>query len=454
MPSGGRSAAVERSCAKRGSAPWGLPPVGPEHLRVSYWVQRLGGVADPDEVLLSIEEIDQYNAALEARENRADFSRQILAGPVNKAQLELELNRRLDYLRELVASGRYLDRRGEQLSGDRSAAFEADPRALVRELRPRLHVALGQIQIRCAPFDGGLYKPDLDLTYDRNACSSIRPQEVVQVLRVWPNEMLLVRTAYALGWATPDIPLSPPVPPDLADTFLKGERLRATSAARLDADDGTPFSLERHHTVPVARDIGKILLASPSGFHLAEPVEGMTTTRRPLTRRAFLQTAFEYLNEPFGWGGTRRGRDCSRFLLDLFAAFGLAMPRHSRWQAQTGTYAIEIKESDTERKRLQMLDRAVQNGIALLHFPGHIMLYLGRDQNGLPMALHSLGEYVKPCPGGRGETLFLVQRIAVTDLELGRGSSRRSFIERLTRIIVFGKSPDRANFPTARLIGQ
>jgi hypothetical protein len=64
------------------------------------------------------------------------------------------------------------------------------------------------------------------------------------------------------------------------------------------------------------------------------------------------------------------------------------------------------------------------------------MLYLGRDRDGVPRALHALAEYAAPCPGG-GETVFEVGRVVVTGLELGRGTSRRSFLERATRLAVF-----------------
>ena len=78
--------------------------------------------------------------------------------------------------------------------------------------------------------------------------------------------------------------------------------------------------------------------------------------------------------------------------------------------------------------------------MVLVHFPGHIMLYLGRDKAGTPRVLHSFAEYLAPCPGG-GETLLEVGASAVTDLTLGKGTSRRSFLERITHLTVFGKAP-------------
>ena len=83
--------------------------------------------------------------------------------------------------------------------------------------------------------------------------------------------------------------------------------------------------------------------------------------------------------------------------------------------------------------------------MVLLHFPGHIMLYLGRDDGGAPMAIHSFAEFLVPCagraegaPAGERETLLKVDGVHVSDLELGRGTSRTAFIQRITKITVLG----------------
>jgi hypothetical protein len=67
------------------------------------------------------------------------------------------------------------------------------------------------------------------------------------------------------------------------------------------------------------------------------------------------------------------------------------------------------------------------------------MIYLGTNEAGAPMVIHALAEYARPCAGG-GETIVDVGRVVVSDLSLGRGSSRRSLLERLTTLSVFGPS--------------
>jgi hypothetical protein len=108
---------------------------------------------------------------------------------------------------------------------------------------------------------------------------------------------------------------------------------------------------------------------------------------------------------------------------------------------------IDISKVGVERDRLALLDAAQQRGIVLLHFPGHIMLYLGRDEGGRPMVMHAFAEYLESCSAedakasGRTETLFTVDRVQVSDLSLGKGTSRKSFLERITHITLIGGDP-------------
>jgi hypothetical protein len=64
------------------------------------------------------------------------------------------------------------------------------------------------------------------------------------------------------------------------------------------------------------------------------------------------------------------------------------------------------------------------------------MLYLGHEGE-RDFVVSSLSEYLVPCPGGP-DTVHRLDRVTVTDLELGRGSERTSFIERITKISIFG----------------
>jgi hypothetical protein len=211
-------------------------------------------------------------------------------------------------------------------------------------------------------------------------------------------------------------------------------RLREPLTAH--APDGASAALPDGTLVAPGAEAGRVHFATAAGGHLSTPIDSarLVPTTRPLTRRAVLAEAFRSLGHPYQWGD----RDCSSFLLDLFAGFGLELPRNSSDQARAGSFTITVDAAVGERERQGLIDAAARAGVVLLHFPGHIMLYLGRTAEGVPMVLHRFAEYLEPC-GGRGETLISPNRVAVTTLDLGRGTSRRAFVERLTRIVVLGE---------------
>jgi len=253
--------------------------------------------------------------------------------------------------------------------------------------------------------------------------------------------MRLIRSSYTLGWISAAAPLSAAIPLsslDLPELLSPGLSLKLPGGGSLELPRGERLRLEEG---------GQILVTSPGGLHhLSRPPE-LRALPRPLSRRAFLEEAFYRLGRSYGWGGQGGGLDCSRLVMDIFSSFGLHLPRFSGNQARAGSFSIDLKEIKSEKERLLLIDAAAERGIVLLQFPGHIMIYLGHAQDGRPMALHSFAEYLAPCPEGvktqnkAHETLFKVGSVSLSDLELGRGSSRSAFIERVERVVVFGHPP-------------
>jgi hypothetical protein len=309
---------------------------------------------------------------------------------------------------------------------------------------PELRVALADTVIHCAPLHESFYPPSLDPRLDRNACSAIRAQDVVRVIAAWPNGMKLVEAPYSYGWIPGDTALSPVVPQKLAAAFVHGPSVQVIGGDITLADGPESVRVRAGTRLPAFDKHSKrAYVASARGFVPTDVKDAgrLRSTRRGLTRRALLEEAWRFMGTPYGLGDTRGGRDCSRLLLDVFESFDLDLPRHSSWQSRAGSFWI-----DTEKVKLAdrplLIDAAAQKGIVFLQFPGHIMLYLGRNDAGQPMVLHALGEYAERCPGEPpAETLVRVKNITVSDLELGRGTSRTSLLERVTRITVIGKPP-------------
>ena len=385
-PAGAPATAVAESaaCPEHAAAPEALPGARPEQRTLDYWLGRYDTPA-LDAPLLTAEEIAAYDARVGRRPGGHLFAQRNLLTRPDRVETERDVWGRLTALRTKLDAAQLVDNNAKPPAADAIAAF-ATP---LPALEPVLHEALADVQLRCGPFAGPLHDAGSDRRYDRNACSAVRAHESVETLARWPNGMQLARTRYALGWLDADAPLSPPVP-------------AAERAARLQRPPAT----------------------------------------RPLTRRALLTEAFALLDSRYGLGDAGGGRDCSRLLLDLFEKFGLALPRHSGWQAQAGNYRVDVA-SVPEAEKVRLIDSVARDAAVLLAFPGHIMLYLGKSTEGVPMALHALGEYVQPCAGG-GETILALDHAVVSDLELGRGSSRKALIERITTIVALGHGPDAA----------
>jgi hypothetical protein len=422
------------TCPERATAPALPPGTKPEHMQLAYWLAR-EGAAELDRPIMSAEEVQLYDRAV-GRAGDAVYSQRDLSRAAEPARVRQELSERLQFLRERVSDGRFVDSSDAKLPGTAQEPFSSELPALA----PSLRVALGVVSFRCGPFAGPLYEHKqgaaLNTAYDRNACSAAHEQEVIEVLADWPGGMKLARTRYAIGWIDAGSLLSPPIPATQRALFVNGPRARAAAATELTATSGEKLALPKHATVPLLPN-GRVLVGDARRFH--EAASGaLEPTLRPLTRRALLTTAFQFMDSPYGFGDARGGRDCSRLQMDVFESFDLALPRHSGWQAQAGTFSVDVGDMSANDK-LRALDQAAASGAVLLAFPGHIMLYLGKNDAGTPMALHALGEYVVPCAGGKGESVLDVQRTVVSDLQLGAGSSRHSLLERIATLVVIGK---------------
>ncbi len=411
-----------------------LPHVDPKHLTLEFWLEHLGKDYDLDQVLLTPVQIRAMNAALALPRDKYHAQRDLL-GPADLADLAKKVEDRRVWARDKLAAGEFVREDGVKFEASALAAFEHQ--VAVDGSTPELRVALEATPVRCSAIPDGFFSPALDLRLDRNSCSSVRPQEPLRVIRAWPNGMKLVQAAYTYGWISGDAPLSPPIPDELQEAFVRGAAVRAASG--IDAGDiqiaaGTllPAADERGRTAHVATTIGFAVTAE-------QPEGSLQPMARGLSRRMLLEEAWRLMGTPYGLGGTGGGRDCSRLVLDVFDTFDLHLPRHSSWQSKAGSFWIAV-EDVPEAERLLLIDSAAEKGIVLLHFPGHIMLYLGRNELGDPMVLHAFGEYLEPCANG-GERLVRVPDITVSNLELGRGTSRTAFIERINQITVIGRPP-------------
>ena len=94
----------------------------------------------------------------------------------------------------------------------------------------------------------------------------------------------------------------------------------------------------------------------------------------------------ELLKTNYGWGGMYEQRDCSSTLRDMFAPFGLWLPRNSYQQSKIGK-VINLEDLTSDEKLEVIKNRGIPFQ-TLLYKKGHIVLYAG-VHNGEIIVFHN-----------------------------------------------------------------
>lgn len=406
-----------------------LPDVAAAHRDVATWVGKLA-TEDADAVLVDPSAIDGLNQRFaEVVGAWRDPTTPESGDPTG---IERDLEERLGHLRRKIEAGELV----QQVPGSLAEAED-----IARSSTPvdQFRIAVEESPLYCVPLSTGLFKPPVDADFDRNRCASIHPGEMVRVLRRGGGgRWLYVHAGYVVGWLHAPV-LTPRLSRDDLDRWQGRPRL---VPLRDDASTTDGFGLRIGTSLPiVGREPEGFRVLVPAADGLREAVvpsdAGVHEGHPPLTRRVLWELLFSELDAPYGWGGRAGERDCSRYLRDAFATFGIQLARHSGVQAELGTHNIDVTAM-SEPDKLATIEAWAAKGVVLLYMPGHIMLYLGRD-GPHHYGISSMSEFLQPCPGGP-DTVHRVDKVAVTTLDLGRNTERTAFIQRITRVVAF--APD------------
>lgn len=112
----------------------------------------------------------------------------------------------------------------------------------------------------------------------------------------------------------------------------------------------------------------------------------MQTWPIPANTLAIATLADQMMGGPYGWGGLYGYRDCSTTQMNLWAAFGLWLPRNSTDQAREGQQHSLIGLTPSQKR--EFINTYGIPYFSLLHKEGHIMLYIG-SVNRRPYIFHA-----------------------------------------------------------------
>lgn len=154
-------------------------------------------------------------------------------------------------------------------------------------------------------------------------------------------------------------------------------------------------SVARYSSVEISKDIGSVEFLEFNQENISMIFEEVTQSI-------------------YGWGGIYGQRDCSSTLRDIFAPFGIWLPRNSYDQAQVGN-KVDVTKLDEKEKEAFILKEAVPFE-TLLYKSGHIGLYVG-EYGGRAIMFHNTWG-IKTKKDGQ-ESRIVVGKGVFTTLQFG-----------------------------------
>lgn len=419
-------------------APALAPGTTPEMNTSGFWIDRL---EDPDTPVLDAGGITALNARI-ARQTGAVTEVTRLAGTRSGRLLKGSLER----MYASIVAGGYVDSSGAPASKmldelKVELALDSIPETV------SVHWALvvRPTDQRLLPTSDALYRNPADTAIDRLQNNTLDLSTEVAVLHVSSKgAWSYVTGPFSEGWArTADLAACPR---DVIERYKAWEPFVVVTSARADLFMD-PLLRRRLASVQMGLRLPLLSMPGEGVVQVLVPVRGedgrclfeaayvsgsqVNPGFLVYTPRNALIQAFRLLHTPYGWGGMYGEQDCSRLIQEVFACFGITMPRNSSQQARVGRAVAELDRKTGPRERSALLADKATPGITILQFPGHIMLYVGHVE-GVPFAIHDLYAYTEKVEGV--ERLVALGRVAVTNMELGGGTSKGSFLMRLASI--------------------
>ena len=134
--------------------------------------------------------------------------------------------------------------------------------------------------------------------------------------------------------------------------------------------------------LPIRDTAGKLKIAPAL---LPKSVD-VATDYLPLTPRSVLSQGFKFLGERYGWGHSYDARDCSGFVSEVYAGFGVQMPRNTSDQGKSPAFnTLDVPASMTRDERIALTKTLAPGD--LVYIPGHVMMVIGHE-GGLTYVIH------------------------------------------------------------------
>jgi len=173
------------------------------------------------------------------------------------------------------------------------------------------------------------------------------------------------------------------------------------------------ISIDKEHYIALAITAGKN--NSPTYTKVKVPRSIASEEKLLLNAQNLERITRLMMQSHYGWGGLYEEKDCSSTLRDLYAPFGIWLPRNSSQQSKMGR-VISLEELSAQEKK----EAIVKEGVpfeTLLYKQGHILLYLG-EYNGEISVLQNVWGVKTMHEGKEGRKV--IGKVIISSLELGK----------------------------------
>lgn len=425
-----------------------IPHVERAQQNAEYWISRS---QQPDALLLSAAQINAQNQRLRSEDPSMHELRRLPAQMSDK-----EVRARVEKLSARPRRSLYDDQGqaiSEQMLDEWMAALALE--ALPAKIQPRFALVTARADLRTFPTATRVFSRVGDTDIDRFQESALFPGMPVAVLhesrdRQWS---FVVSARYA-AWMRSELLAHG----DAATVLAYAERspwlivtgARAETVYTPEAPQLSRLSLDMGARVPLLADWPRDKPVNgqlPASAHVIElPVrdaDGRLQLRPallphsadvsaqylPLNPRTLLEQSFKFLGERYGWGHSYEARDCSGFVSEVYAGFGLEMPRNTGDQGKSPAFNIIPFPPQMSRDARLALLKTLQVG-DLVYIPGHVMMVIGHDK-GHTYVIHDT-------PGVRYADVagsWPVNGVAVTPLEPLGSDDDTLYIDKIYSVV-------------------
>ncbi len=407
--------------------------------RPGFWISRH---SHPDDVLMNSQEIHDFNRHVE---KVLGFIRNIpeKASTYDGEELLRSLEKRL--VKEGLKQLCFKDGRRADKTFYHDMARQMNLENIPGNILIRYGIVTTYTNQRVLPTRQALYADPHELEFDRLQNSGLDLGTVLAIL----HESTDGRWQYVLsplssGWVETDrVALCSR---DQARTFDASDSFVVVTAAKADIYLDSRLTKYHDHVrmgirlgmAGFADDVVQVQLPGRGADGRLRVRKGYIRGENvsngflPYTPRNIIAQSFECLNAPYGWGGMHGEQDCSRFINVVFATVGIRLPRNSSAQAKVGVCLGRFDEHTDPLEKLTIIHHMAEVGSTLLHFNGHIMIYLG-EVDAQPYVIHALWGYGDS--GRNAHQIRVVNAVRVTPLSLGAGSVKGSLLDRLKTVL-------------------